>query len=47
MELTKEVAYKAIAEFFSIEKPFVLFGTEIMCARFKFWYASIRAPPPL
>ena len=32
MELTKEVAYKAIAEFFSIEKPFVLFGTGTSCA---------------
>lgn len=32
MELTKEVAYKEIAEFFSVEKPFVLFGTGTSCA---------------
>ena len=32
MELTKGVAYKAIAEFFSAEKPFVLFGTGTSCA---------------
>lgn len=31
MELTKEVAYQAIAEFFT-EKPFVLFGTGTSCA---------------
>jgi hypothetical protein len=32
LELTKEIAYKAIAEFFSVEKPFVLFGTGTSCA---------------
>lgn len=32
MELTKEIVYKAIAEFFSVEKPFVLFGTGTSCA---------------
>lgn len=32
MELTKEVAYRAIADFFSVEKPFVLFGTGTSCA---------------
>ncbi|WP_156803853.1 hypothetical protein [Alishewanella aestuarii] len=31
MELTKEVAYQAIAEFFT-DKPFVLFGTGTSCA---------------
>lgn len=31
MELTKEVAYQAIADFF-VEKPFVLFGTGTSCA---------------
>ena len=31
MELTKESAYQAIAEFFT-EKPFVLFGTGTSCA---------------
>lgn len=31
MELTKEIAYQAISEFFS-EKPFVLFGTGTSCA---------------
>ncbi len=30
--LTKEIAYKAIAEFFSAKKPFVLFGTGTSCA---------------
>lgn len=32
MELTKDIAYKEIAEFFSSEKPFVLFGTGTSCA---------------
>lgn len=32
MELTREIAYKAIAEFFSVQKPFVLFGTGTSCA---------------
>lgn len=32
MKLTKEIAYKAIADFFSVEKPFVLFGTGTSCA---------------
>ncbi|OOE40483.1 hypothetical protein BZG06_15100 [Salinivibrio kushneri] len=31
MELTKEIAYQAIADFFN-EKPFVLFGTGTSCA---------------
>ncbi len=32
MELTKEIAYKAIVDFFSAQKPFVLFGTGTSCA---------------
>lgn len=32
MELTKEIAYKAISEFFEASKPFVLFGTGTSCA---------------
>ncbi|MBL0865899.1 hypothetical protein G5647_05645 [Pectobacterium carotovorum] len=32
MELTKEIAYKVIADFFSEQKPFVLFGTGTSCA---------------
>lgn len=31
MELTKEIAYQAISEFFA-EKPFILFGTGVSCA---------------
>lgn len=32
LKLTKEIAYKAITDFFSAEKPFVLFGTGTSCA---------------
>lgn len=32
MKLTKEIAYQAITDFFSAEKPFVLFGTGTSCA---------------
>ena len=32
MELTKEIAYREVADFFSNDKPFVLFGTGTSCA---------------
>ncbi|USE35004.1 SIR2 family protein [Endozoicomonas sp. SCSIO W0465] len=32
MELTREIAYKAISDFFSVETPFVLFATGTSCA---------------